>query len=371
MDYSIEALIAEGTGLKTRDDTSINVTSNERFDGYFDAVQAELTRSFENLEFLDTLSRVDSMNTSAKLRMLKRLKRVYGNTIDDVSKASSVESFIDSNIRSIEENEMNNTNNTATGTIDSGTKKDPSKFKKFINMIIEGLKKLAMVFRKMINGIITRFRTIIRRKDWRKVVVKSAEEIKNDLGDKIVNVPKLNVPKAKMFLTNLAGRIDVKGIIKGIKKNNDIAKKMDNKSQRNDNATYLNSANFDSEELLIKVFDAKYVSAADAAKFKVDALYQKLVNMEDVCKIGERITKRLEESIKTIEGLQNGGAENVDQAKVNEAATYLRNMTNAANKVVTYGSKAIIETITKLVKDKPAKGGKTDNGGGTQSTQQP
>ena len=364
MDYSIEALIAEGTGLKTRD-TSINVTSAERYDGYFDAVQAELTRSFENLEFLNTLSSVDSMNTSTKLHMLKRLKRVYGSTIEDTSKASSVESFIDSNIRSIEDD-------NAAGTADgAGAKKDPSKFKKFIGMIIEGLKKLAMAFRKMINGIITRFRTLIRRKDWRKVVLKSADEIKRELGDKIVNVPKLNVPKAKMFLTNLAGRIDVKGIIKGINKNKDIAGKMDNKAGRNDDIAYLNSAKFSAEELLTRVFDAKFVSAADAAKFKVDALYQKLVNMEDVCKIGEKITKHLEEAIKTIEAIQNGGAANVDQAKVNLAAAYLRNMTNAANKVVTYGSKAIIDTINKLVKAKPAKGASADNGSGAPAAQKP
>jgi hypothetical protein len=76
MDYSIEALIAEGTGLKTRDEMKYTSSSESAYDGYFDAVQAELTRSFENLEFLDTYSRVNEANDASKLRMMKRLEKL-------------------------------------------------------------------------------------------------------------------------------------------------------------------------------------------------------------------------------------------------------------------------------------------------------
>ena len=139
MDYSIEALIAEGTGLKTRDEMRYTSSSESAYDGYFDAVQAELTRSFENLEFLDTYSRVNEANDASKLRMMKRLKRVYGTTIDDPIKASSVESFIDRNIRSIEEDKK--AEDSAQKT-DGATKKEPGKVKAFFQRIIEALKTM-------------------------------------------------------------------------------------------------------------------------------------------------------------------------------------------------------------------------------------
>ena len=166
MDYSIEALIAEGTGLKTRDEMRYTSSSESAYDGYFDAVQAELTRSFENLEFLDTYSRVNEANDASKLRMMKRLKRVYGTTIDDPIKASSVESFIDRNIRSIEEDKKT----------DGGDKK-PSKVKEFFGKIIEALKTMLHNLKEFFKGIWKKIKEIFSKKKKENCEVKTPEEI--------------------------------------------------------------------------------------------------------------------------------------------------------------------------------------------------
>lgn len=167
MDYSIEALIAEGTGLKTRDEMRYTSSSESAYDGYFDAVQAELTQSFENLEFLDTYSRVNEANDASKLRMMKRLKRVYGTTIDDPIKASSVESFIDSNIRSLEEDKKT----------DGSTKKEPGKVKAFFKKIIDALKRMLEGLKNFFKGIWKKIKEFFSKKTKENSEVKTPEEI--------------------------------------------------------------------------------------------------------------------------------------------------------------------------------------------------
>lgn len=75
------------------------------FDGYTDGAIAESTRSCESVETAFVYDRINTSNAATKIRMLKRLSRVYGSTIEDPTKSSSVESFINDNIRSTEENE--------------------------------------------------------------------------------------------------------------------------------------------------------------------------------------------------------------------------------------------------------------------------
>lgn len=173
MDYSIEALIAEGTGLKTRDEMKYTSSSESAYDGYFDAVQAELTRSFENLKFLDTYSRVNEANDASKLRMMKRLKRVYGSTIEDPAKASSVESFIDSNIRSLEEDKKTD-----------GSEKKPGKVKDFFGKIVEALKKMLEGLKRFFKGIWKKIKEFFSKKDKNNTEVKTPEEIVDTFNSK-------------------------------------------------------------------------------------------------------------------------------------------------------------------------------------------
>lgn len=180
MDYSIEALIAEGTGLKTRDEMRYTSSSESAYDGYFDAVQAELTRSFENLEFLDTYSRVNEANDASKLRMMKRLKRVYGTTIDDPIKASSVESFIDRNIRSIEEDKKaeDSAQKTDGDTKKTdGSTKEPGKVKAFFQRIIEALKRMLEGLKNFFKGIWKKIKEFFSKKTKENSEVKTPEEI--------------------------------------------------------------------------------------------------------------------------------------------------------------------------------------------------
>jgi hypothetical protein len=52
-----------------------------RDDGYSDAIYAEITRATEELNFMDSFLKVSEINATNKLKMVKKLNKVYGNTI--------------------------------------------------------------------------------------------------------------------------------------------------------------------------------------------------------------------------------------------------------------------------------------------------
>lgn len=52
-----------------------------RDDGYSDAIYAEITRATEELNFMDSFLKVSEINATSKLKMVKKLNKVYGNTI--------------------------------------------------------------------------------------------------------------------------------------------------------------------------------------------------------------------------------------------------------------------------------------------------
>lgn len=52
-----------------------------RDDGYSDAIYAEITRATEELNFMDSFLKVSEINATSKLKMVKKLNKVYGNSI--------------------------------------------------------------------------------------------------------------------------------------------------------------------------------------------------------------------------------------------------------------------------------------------------
>ena len=397
MDYSIEALIAEGTGLKTRDEMRYTSSSESAYDGYFDAVQAELTRSFENLEFLDTYSRVNEANDASKLRMMKRLKRVYGTTIDDPIKASSVESFIDRNIRSIEEDKKT----------DGGDKK-PSKVKEFFGKIIEALKTMLHNLKEFFKGIWKKLKEFFTRKNENNSRVATEEEIKKIIiaqpnvgikdvdhnkynktntnvdasgaGDWLVKFDKIQKDKAKKAIDGIISIKDVAAVTSALKgigsinerlhnerlqasddedglaimsaghSSNKRAGKIDKVASLMDKSKLINQMN--DTDIAKTYFNAEKCDAKYVSKLSVKAIVNMIRNMSDLENVSTKIESVVEKGIKGVEdyyksgsggALNSSGMSGGEKTKTDnlfkETCTMLRDAAKASQKVTSVGVK--------------------------------
>jgi hypothetical protein len=101
-EFSVEDLISMGTGLSSNKKTVS--TSIEGYDGFDDEIFAEVARSEETLNFLDTLSLMQNKCSSDKIKMLKKINANYNSrTIGNGVAANSIESFINTQIYSLED----------------------------------------------------------------------------------------------------------------------------------------------------------------------------------------------------------------------------------------------------------------------------
>ena len=75
-EFSFESIFAAGMGIPT--DNTVVAQSEERFDGNFDTVFAEISRSEEDINFLETYGSLENYNTKAKLDMLNKINKAYG-----------------------------------------------------------------------------------------------------------------------------------------------------------------------------------------------------------------------------------------------------------------------------------------------------
>ena len=380
MDYSIEALIAEGTGLKTKDETNYTSSSESAYDGYFDAVQAELTRSFENLEFLDTYSRVNEANDSAKLRMMKRLKRVYGSTIEDPAKASSVESFLDNNIRSLEEEKKGD-----------APAKEPGKVKAFFGKIIEGLKTLLKNIRDFFKRIWERIRGLATKKNEKNSEVASKEQVEelfketkikhgavnkgtheidgNASGILPINFAKIDYNKVKATLARVAKTTDLAANINdasGTKRHADAngnTKQYINMNVGKDKDPQLYgeiqaALKMDDMDIAEKYFGAKRATPEEISRLGVRNIVNCINAFNNLQVETSKVEKQLDAKIKQIEKQVSGGAQ-VDESYINALSGNIRNYAKFCTKITSVGVKICTSANKILV---PKKGTNTNNG---------
>ena len=137
--YSIEALIAESTGLGKKKSTV--EYSNEQFDGYTDGITQDITSSLESLETVMLYDRIKRSNNEQKIRMIKRLNSVYTKSISNKQVVNSIEEYTSCYDRSIE-----NAN--------------PSKLKQFLAF----LKKIVKIIFNAIGNFINKFTSIFTGK---------------------------------------------------------------------------------------------------------------------------------------------------------------------------------------------------------------
>lgn len=75
-EFSFESIFAAGMGMPA--EKTVEVQSEERFDGFLDATFAEISRSEEDIQFLETYGSMENLNTKAKLNMLSKINKAYG-----------------------------------------------------------------------------------------------------------------------------------------------------------------------------------------------------------------------------------------------------------------------------------------------------
>ena len=92
-EMSFESLMAVGTGLASPESKESKI-NGVPFDGYSDGVDMDLARTSEQLHFVDTYDKLQSLHSAEKLKMIKKISTAYNvKTIGNANVANSVESF--------------------------------------------------------------------------------------------------------------------------------------------------------------------------------------------------------------------------------------------------------------------------------------
>lgn len=206
MEYSIESLIAESTGLKSITDDRFVSSEENLYDGYADGIIQDTYRQLESVESALLLEKLSSNNDASKIRMLKRLKQVYGSTIDNQTALKGVESYFDKAFERSDE-----------GLIDMLIK-----FLKWIKSIIEAILR---AIKNFITGLISVFTN--RFKDKSRNREYSKEDALNIIADIKTRVFKIDANSALRLWTTNPSKIESanKDLIKAVDGVNKMSKR--------------------------------------------------------------------------------------------------------------------------------------------------
>ena len=161
MEYSLESIMAVGTGMVSRENVEEQDNTTVNYDGYADGLDMDITRTSEQLHFMDTYDKLRSFHSSEKLRMIKKINAAYnGKTISNTNVANSVESF------------CNNAMSTE-GVLTNIKEKLVEIFKRFCEFI----KKCIMKFRMNLS----RYYKLFTRKVVTGLFINESEKLINEL----------------------------------------------------------------------------------------------------------------------------------------------------------------------------------------------
>lgn len=94
MEMSFESIMAVGTGMSSRENAEVQDKATVNYDGYADGLDLDIARTSEQLHFIDTYDRLQSLHSAEKFRMIKKINTAYnGKTISNANVANSVESY--------------------------------------------------------------------------------------------------------------------------------------------------------------------------------------------------------------------------------------------------------------------------------------
>ena len=162
-EFSFESIFAAGMGIPT--DNTVVAQSEERFDGNFDTVFAEISRSEEDIQFLETYGSMEDFNTKAKLNMLSKINKAYGKC------NRGIENYC----RSLE-------SETEGTSAEEGKSVDPKKVENKKNWLKSVLTTVGNFFKNIWNAIVNFFKNLsVRVKTFiTKVQAKSNINKKNN-----------------------------------------------------------------------------------------------------------------------------------------------------------------------------------------------
>ena len=95
-EFSFESIFAAGMGMPV--EKTVEVQSEERFDGFEDGLWNDYYRAQEELEFVETFDSIESYNTKLKLDMLNKINKAYGKCnrgIENYCRIQSLEAETD------------------------------------------------------------------------------------------------------------------------------------------------------------------------------------------------------------------------------------------------------------------------------------
>ena len=214
-DFSIEELIAVGTGFVPSKKTDTSMKSIENYSGFSDAVIADVTQASESLKFMDTYILINNKNANDKVKMLNRIRNLYGRNIYDNQAKNSIESYCMKNLYSAEEDANNTGSSTQNNDAASKAKTDASKkkgqfFKKIIEAIKGFLRKVIDFIKLIINKIKTFFgKFLAKNLDHFKLQDKNPFSE----GEKVLDFSSYNLANAQKFVktfSNMSAKIDEK-----------------------------------------------------------------------------------------------------------------------------------------------------------------
>ena len=153
--FSVESILFKDSFKNTSSNTVVN-TSKSMDELVYDAYKSE-----EDLKFYETYTMINDYNTNQKLRMLKRLNNVT-NKIKNRNINNSCESYLNSIMYSIEEDNDNNTTTDGSDSKPADTKKSKKK-KNFLIRFFEKIAELAKKFASIVRKVVMKFIDFISR----------------------------------------------------------------------------------------------------------------------------------------------------------------------------------------------------------------
>ena len=281
-EFSFESIFAAGMGIPT--DNTVVAQSEERFDGNFDTVFAEISRSEEDIQFLETYGSMEDFNTKAKLNMLSKINKAYGKCNRGIENyCRSLESETEGT-SAVKEDEK---------SAEEGKSVDPKKVENKKNWLKSVLTALGNFFRNIWRAIVNFFKNLsVRVKTFiTKVQAKSNINKKNKDTDKAQKKGEaVETPMTKEDAEKLSKFVDetykavvkIQSTVNKISASNDkIVKAIENRD--NINEEYTNSIKITSS-LLKTLASLGNVILISSNKIFVNITNVRVVGMSNVSK---------------------------------------------------------------------------------------
>ena len=215
-EMSFESIYNAGLGLSVAK-TSDESASVERYDGFLTGLLADVTKSEEDLKFIELYGKVEDANTAAKIKMLEKINKNYGKCHRGIENyCRSCEAEVDGTSALKE----NNDSTTDAKKAEAGKKKT--------NVLMNVLRAIGDFFVKIWNTIVKFFRTIaakvkamIQKRKDAKIKANLEKEAAKTSADAIKKIE--NYEKCMDLVTNNLGTVE--GIVAKLKRRVDSATK--------------------------------------------------------------------------------------------------------------------------------------------------